>query len=63
MQVPRRNGKFEETTLGSVHIDSAEMKFSSGKQQMFVAIDRVKKFMYVALSNRATKANAAQLLR
>lgn len=39
------------------------MKFSSGKQQMFVAIDRVKKFMYVALSNRATKANAAQLLR
>jgi len=38
-QVPRRRGKFEETTLGFVHIDSAEMKISSGKQHMFVAID------------------------
>ncbi|WP_304351145.1 hypothetical protein [Comamonas testosteroni] len=37
MQVPRRLGKFEETTLGFVHIDRAEMKIFSGKQHMFVA--------------------------
>lgn len=58
-QVPRRHGKFEETTLGFVHIESAEMKISSGKQHMFVAIDRVKKFTHVAFFDRATKANAA----
>ena len=62
-QVPRRHGKFEETTLGFVHIDSAEMKISSGRQHMFVAIDRVTKFTHVAFFDRATKANAAQFLR
>src|SRR5256885_7431950 len=61
--LPRRHGKFEETTLGFVHIDSAEMKISSGKQHMFVAIDRVTKFTHVAFFDRATKANAAQFLR
>ncbi|WP_050874671.1 integrase core domain-containing protein [Comamonas testosteroni] len=62
-QLPRRHGKFEETTLGFVHIDSAEMKISCGRQHMFVAIDRVTKFTHVAFFDRATKANAAQLLR
>ena len=62
-QVPRRHGKFEETTLGFVHIDSAEMKFSCSKQHRFVAIDRVTKFTQVAFFDRATKANAAQFLR
>ena len=61
--LPRRHGKFEETTLGFVHIDSAEMKISSGRQHMFVAIDRVTKFTHVAFFDRATKANAAQFLR
>ena len=63
MHLPRRHGKFEETTLGFVHIDSAKMKISSGKQHMFVAIDRVTKFTHVAFFDRATKANAAQFLR
>lgn len=36
--LPRRHGKFEETTLGFVHIDRAEIKISSGKQYMFGAI-------------------------
>ncbi|WP_254787977.1 MULTISPECIES: hypothetical protein [Delftia] len=54
--LPRRHGKFEETTLGFVHIDSAEMKISSGKQHMlFVAIDRVTKFTHVAFFGRTTK--------
>lgn len=39
------------------------MKISSGKQHMFVAIDRVTKFTYVAFFDRATKANAAHFLR
>jgi len=60
--VPRSHGKFEETTLGFVHIDSAEMKISSCRQHMFVAIDRVTKFTHVAFFDRATKANAAQFL-
>jgi hypothetical protein len=30
MPMLRRRGKFEETTLGSAHIDSAGMKISSG---------------------------------
>jgi transposase-like protein len=62
-QVPRRHGKFEETTLGFVRIDSAEIKVSSGKQHMFVAIDRVTKFTHVAFFDRTTKSNAAQFLR
>jgi len=53
--VPRRHGKFEETTLGFVHIDSAEMKISNGKQHMFVAIDRVTEFTHVAFFDTATK--------
>lgn len=61
--LPRRHRKFEETTLGFVHIDSSEMKISSGKQHMFVAIDRVTEFTHVAFFDRATKANAAQFLR
>lgn len=61
--LPRRHGKFEETTLGFVHIDSAEMKISSGRQHMFIAIDCVSKFTHVAFFDRATKANAAQFLR
>ncbi|CAB5680346.1 Uncharacterised protein [Comamonas aquatica] len=62
-QVPRRHGKFEEPTLGFVHIDNAEMKISSGRQHMFVAIDRITKFTHVAFFDRSTKANAAQFLR
>lgn len=63
MKSPRKHGKFEETTRGFVHIDNAEMKISSGRQHMFVALDRVTKFTYIAFFDRATKANAAQLLR
>ena len=63
MQVPRRRGKFEETTQGFVYIDNAEMKISSGRQHMFVAIDRVTKFTPIAFFDRATKANAAHFLR
>ncbi|WP_407713740.1 hypothetical protein ACJJWD_17805 [Comamonas testosteroni] len=62
--VPRRHGKFEETTLGFVHIDSAEMKISCGRQHMFVAaIDRITSFTNVAFFDRATRVNAAQFLR
>ncbi|MDR0204521.1 MAG: hypothetical protein LBJ40_20460 [Delftia acidovorans] len=45
-----------------MHLDSAEMMTSSGKQHMFVAIDRVTKFTHVAFFDGATKANAAQFL-
>ncbi|RQH08319.1 IS481 family transposase [Paraburkholderia dinghuensis] len=56
-------GKFEDTPIGFVHIDSAEMKIAGGKQHMFVAVDRVAKFTHVAFFDRATKANGAQFMR
>lgn len=55
---PKR-GKFAQTEMGYLHIDSSELRLESGKQHMFVAIDRVTKFTYVALFNAATKRNGA----
>ncbi len=34
--------------MGYLHIDSSELRLESGKQHLFVAIDRVTKFTYVA---------------
>ena len=59
---PKR-GKFAPTEMGYLHIDSSELRLESGKQHMFVAIDRVTKFNYVALFNAATKRNGAMFLR
>ena len=59
---PKR-GKFAPTEMGYLHIDSSELRLESGKQHMFVAIDRVTKFTYVALFNAATKRNGAMFLR
>ncbi len=50
---PKR-GRFAETTLGYVHIDSCEVRAADGKLHLFVAVDRVTKFAYAELHLRAT---------
>ena len=58
-----KRGKFDKTEMGYLHIDSSELRLESGKQHLFVAIDRVTKFTYVAFFDAATKRNGAEFLR
>src|SRR5712692_3582017 len=38
-----KRGRFTETKIGYVHIDSCELRLTDGKLHMFLAIDRVSK--------------------
>lgn len=58
-----RKGRFTETKIGYVHIDICELRLSSGKLNMFLAIDRVSKFTYVEFRDNAGKMNGAEFLR
>ncbi len=53
---------FAETRIGYVHIDVCELRLAEGKLFMFLAIDRVSKFVHVAF-NPNTKLNGAAFLR
>jgi transposase InsO family protein len=55
--------RFAETAIGYVHIDVCELRLAEGKLFMFLAIDRVSKFTYVAFLSANTKANGAAFLR
>ena len=55
--------RFAETRIGYVHIDVCELRLSQGKLFMFLAIDRVSKFVHVAFFNANTKLNGAAFLR
>jgi transposase InsO family protein len=54
---------FAETAIGYVHIDLCELRLAAGKLFMFLAIDRVSKFVHVAFFEAATKLNGAAFLR
>ncbi len=54
---------FAETTIGYVHIDVCELRLAEGRLFMFLAIDRVSKFVHVAFHDANTKANGAAFLR
>jgi transposase InsO family protein len=54
---------FAETAIGYVHIDVCELRLAEGKLFMFLAIDRVSKFVHVAFFEAATKMNGAAFLR
>ena len=54
---------FAETTIGYVHIDACELRLAQGKLLMFLAIDRVSKFVHVAFFEANTKLNGAAFLR
>ncbi len=58
-----RRGRFPDTPIGYVHIDSSELRLAQGKLHMFLAIDRVTKFTHVAFFDAATKLNGATFLR
>jgi hypothetical protein len=55
--------RFAETTIGYVHIDVRELRLTQGKLFMFLAIDRVSKFVRVAFFDANTKLNGAAFLR
>jgi len=57
-----KRGRFAETTIGYVHIDSCELRHADGKIHMFLAIDRVSKFTFVEFYEKAGKMNAAAFL-
>jgi transposase InsO family protein len=54
---------FAETAIGYVHVDVCELRLAEGKLFMFLAIDRVSKFVHVAFFEAATKLNGAAFLR
>jgi transposase InsO family protein len=55
--------RFAETKIGYVHADVCELRLAQGKLFMFLAIDRVSKFVHVAFFDANTKANGAAFLR
>jgi transposase InsO family protein len=55
--------RFAETRIGYVHIDVCELRLSEGRLFMFLAIDRVSKFVHVAFFDANTKLNGAAFLR
>jgi transposase InsO family protein len=55
--------RFAETTMGYIHIDICELRLAQGKLFMFLAIDRVSKFVHVAFLDANTKLNGAAFLR
>jgi transposase InsO family protein len=58
-----RRKPFAETKIGFVHIDVCELRSAQGKLFMFLAIDRVSKFVHVEFFDANTKANGAAFLR
>ena len=54
---------FAETKIGYVHIDSCELRNAECKVHLFLAIDRVSKFIFVELHPRATSLIGAAFLR
>jgi hypothetical protein len=58
-----KRGRFAETKIGCVHIDSCEFRHAEGRLVMFLAIDRVSKFTYVEFHDKAGKMNGAAFLR
>jgi transposase InsO family protein len=58
-----KRGRFAETRIGFVHIDSCELRLAEGKLIMFLAIDRVSKFTVVAFHQSGGKMQGAAFLR
>ena len=67
-RLPRLEGEkpkkaFKAYPIGYVHIDIAEVHTEEGRLYMFVAIDRVSKFAYAELHEKAKRRTAADFLR
>ena len=55
--------RFKTYPLGYFHVDFAEVWTEAGKRYLFVAIDRVSKYAFAELHDRATRRIAADFLR
>ena len=55
--------KFKSYRLGYFHIDIAEVQTAQGRLYLLVAIDRVTKFAFVELHEKATRRVAGDFLR
>ena len=55
--------RFAGTRIGYVHVDVCELRLARGKLFLFLAIDRVSKFVHVAFLDANTKLNGAAFLR
>ena len=55
--------RFADTPLGYVHLDSCEVRSAEGKRHLFLAIDRMTKFVYVEFHSQATMAAGATFLQ
>ena len=55
--------KFKAYPIGYLHVDFAEVWTDEGKLYLFVAVDRVTKFAFAELHERATQRTAADFLR
>jgi hypothetical protein len=58
-----KGGRFADTPIGYVHIDICELRLAEGKLHMFLAIDRVSKFVYVEFHEHATKLTGGAFMR
>ncbi len=58
-----KRGRFSETRIGYVHIDSSELRLQASKLHMFLAIDRVSKFTYVEFHDSADATTGPAFLR
>ncbi len=54
--------KFKSYPIGFFHIDIAEVRTEQGKLHIFAPIDRISKFSYVELHERATIAVSSDFL-
>jgi transposase InsO family protein len=59
----RPHQRFKAYPIGYVHVDLAEFWTQEGRLYLFVAIDRVSKFAFAELHERATRRIAADFLR
>jgi hypothetical protein len=55
--------RFAETKIGYVHIDACELRSAGGKTHLFLASDRVSKFVYVEFHPAVTMLIGAAFLR
>ena len=59
----RPKKRFKDYAIGYIHIDITELLTDTGKQYLFVAIDRATKYLYIELYEHMTMEHAVQFLR
>jgi len=66
--LPKETGErvkkpFKDYPIGYMHVDITELLTDTGKQYLFVAIDRATKYIYIELHERMTMDNAVHFLK